>query len=114
MQKRLTKAAPWIAGELTRRIGLRYAPELRFYLDTTFKQMQEYENMANDYIKEARDEEVKRRLAEKEAALNKDFNENQRENFLETMETLAKSIEDFIKMTPQQQRAKLSMTIDEE
>ena len=50
IQKRLTKSASWLAGQLTRRIGLRYAPELRFYLDTTLNQMEEYDKMADDYI----------------------------------------------------------------
>jgi ribosome-binding factor A len=50
VQKRLTKAASWLAGQLTRRIGLRYAPELRFYLDPTLKQMEEYEKMASEYL----------------------------------------------------------------
>jgi len=55
----LTKASSWLAGQLTRRIGLRYAPELRFYLDTTIKQMEEYEKMADDYILEASEEQMK-------------------------------------------------------
>jgi ribosome-binding factor A len=55
----LTKAASWLAGQLTQRIGLRYAPELRFYLDTTLKQMEEYEKMANDYLLEASEEQRK-------------------------------------------------------
>jgi ribosome-binding factor A len=54
LQKRLSRAAPWLAGQLTRRIGLRYAPELRFYLDTTMKQVEEYERMAAEYIEEVR------------------------------------------------------------
>lgn len=46
-----------MAGQLTQRIGLRYAPELRFYLDTSMQKMDEYEQMAQSYIKEAKEEE---------------------------------------------------------
>ena len=33
VQKKLTKAAKHFAGMLTRDLGLRYAPDLRFYID---------------------------------------------------------------------------------
>ena len=35
IQKKLTKAANYFAGRLTKRLGLRYAPSLRFHLDDT-------------------------------------------------------------------------------
>ena len=33
VQKKLTKASKYMAGRLTQALGLRYAPDLRFYLD---------------------------------------------------------------------------------
>ena len=33
VQKKLTKASKYLAGKLTQALGLRYAPDLRFYID---------------------------------------------------------------------------------
>ena len=33
VQKKLTKASKYFAGKLTQALGLRYAPDLRFYID---------------------------------------------------------------------------------
>ena len=33
IQKKLTKVVPYLRSELTHRIGLKYAPEIRFYKD---------------------------------------------------------------------------------
>ena len=33
IQKKLTKASKYFAGQLTRELGLRYAPDLRFHID---------------------------------------------------------------------------------
>lgn len=35
IQKRLTKSVPYLRGQLVNRLGLRYAPEIRFYRDNT-------------------------------------------------------------------------------
>jgi ribosome-binding factor A len=35
IQKRLTKAVPFLRGKLTQNLGLRYAPEIRFYRDNS-------------------------------------------------------------------------------
>ena len=35
IQKKLTKAVPYFRGQIARRLGLRYAPEIRFYRDNT-------------------------------------------------------------------------------
>lgn len=95
VQKRLTKAASWLSGQLTRRIGLRYAPELRFYLDTTLKQMEEYDKMANEYLKEAAEAQRKEEEEQKKAAHEADFHANHKESFLKDMQSLAEGISEF-------------------
>ena len=37
IQKRLTKAVPYFRGKLCQILGLRYAPEVRFYKDNTIE-----------------------------------------------------------------------------
>ena len=39
IQKRLTKAVPFFRGKLCKALGLRYAPEIRFFVDTSLKQI---------------------------------------------------------------------------
>lgn len=62
--------------------------------------MQEYETMANDYIREARDDEIKQRNAEREARLKQEFETKHKTNFIKNLESLAKGIEEFSRMTP--------------
>jgi ribosome-binding factor A len=35
IQKKLTKAVPFLRGQICEKLGLRYSPELRFYRDNT-------------------------------------------------------------------------------
>jgi ribosome-binding factor A len=42
IQKRLTKAVPFFRGKLTQNLGLRYAPEIRFYKDNSLDQFDSY------------------------------------------------------------------------
>lgn len=37
LQKRLTKAVPFFRGKLCQNLGLRYAPEIRFYRDNSLE-----------------------------------------------------------------------------
>ncbi len=37
LQRRLTKASAFFRGKLTQNLGLRYAPEIRFYKDNTIE-----------------------------------------------------------------------------
>lgn len=43
-----------------------------------------------------------------------EFEVKHKKGFLSTMQSLAEDIKDFTKMTPQQQRAKISLTLDPE
>ena len=43
IQKKLTKAAGYFAGQLVRELGLRYAPEIRFFRDNTLELYKTYE-----------------------------------------------------------------------
>jgi len=44
IQKKLTKAAGYFAGQLVRELGLRYAPEIRFFKDNTLDLFKTYED----------------------------------------------------------------------
>jgi len=50
IQRKLTKAARFFAGKLTQKMGLRFAPELRFYLDDTQKKLNEVQADASKHL----------------------------------------------------------------
>jgi hypothetical protein len=52
LQKRLTKAVPFLRGRLTQDLGLRYAPEIRFYKDNTVEIFDQFRDQAKQYLKE--------------------------------------------------------------
>ena len=52
IQKRLTKAVPFFRGKLTQNIGLRYAPEIRFYRDNSIDIFTQFREQAREYLKE--------------------------------------------------------------
>ena len=58
IQKKLTKAVPYFRGQMCQRLGLRYAPEIRFYRDNTLEQIREQQEQAREYLREV--EEAKR------------------------------------------------------
>jgi len=60
IQKRLTKAAPFYAGKVCQNLGLRYAPEIRFYRDNTFEQYQDFKQQA---VKHLQDQERERHFS---------------------------------------------------
>jgi len=47
LQKRLTKAVPFFRGKLTQNLGLRYAPEIRFYRDNALDIYEQFRTQAN-------------------------------------------------------------------
>ena len=47
LQKRLTKAVPFFRGKLTQSLGLRYAPEIRFYRDNALDIYEQFRDQAN-------------------------------------------------------------------
>ncbi len=52
IQKRLTKAVPFLRGKLTQNLGLRYAPEIRFYRDNSLDIFDQFREQAQQYLKE--------------------------------------------------------------
>lgn len=44
LQKKLTKAVPFLKGKLTQALGLRYAPELKFLKDNSLELLKGYED----------------------------------------------------------------------
>ena len=52
VQKKLTKASKYFAGKLTQALGLRYAPDLRFYIDDSKHQMKQMEELADQQYKD--------------------------------------------------------------
>ena len=52
LQKRLTKAVPFFRGKLTQNLGLRYAPEIRFFRDNSLDIFEQFREQAQNYLKE--------------------------------------------------------------
>ena len=52
IQKRLTKAVPFLRGKLTQNLGLRYAPEIRFYRDNSLEIFDQFREQARQYLYE--------------------------------------------------------------
>ena len=44
IQKKLTRAAGYFSGQLVKKLGLRYAPEIRFYNDNTLELFKTFED----------------------------------------------------------------------
>ena len=57
VQKKLTKGCKFFAGRLTRDLGLRYAPDLRFFKDDSLKQFKQVQDAARGYLKEYYEQE---------------------------------------------------------
>jgi len=58
LQKKLTKAVPYLRGQLCKRLGLRMAPELRFYRDNTEELLEVQEERAAKYMDSVREERM--------------------------------------------------------
>lgn len=54
LQKRLTKAVPFLRGKLTQDLGLRYAPEIRFFRDNTLDIYDQFRDTAKTYLEETK------------------------------------------------------------
>lgn len=52
LQKRLTKAAAFFRGKLTQNLGLRYAPDIRFYRDNALDIYEQFREQAQQYLDE--------------------------------------------------------------
>ena len=52
----MTKAAPHLAGQLAQRLGLRYAPQVRFYLDNSIGKLEDLQRQASSYLEVVRQE----------------------------------------------------------
>ena len=61
----MVKAAKFFSGQLTRELGLRYAPDLRFYKDNLIDQIREAETTAHKQIEEYQEQEIERQQIEK-------------------------------------------------
>ena len=55
IQKKLTKASKYISGQMCARLGLRYAPEIRFYKDNSTEQINEQRSEAKQYLDDLED-----------------------------------------------------------
>ena len=42
----MTKAVPFFKGQLVKKLGLRYAPDIRFFRDNTIELVENYERQA--------------------------------------------------------------------
>lgn len=47
LQKRLTRAVPFFRSKLTQNLGLRYAPEIRFFRDNTLDLYSQFREQAD-------------------------------------------------------------------
>jgi len=65
VQKKLTKAAKFFSGQLVRKLGLRYAPDLRFFIDNSLLQFDDVHNTATGHLKEYNKHEEERKSQEK-------------------------------------------------
>lgn len=61
IQKRLTKSSSYFSGQLVQKIGLRYAPEIRFYNDNTLELYKTFEDQRDKYMEEAKQEEEEKK-----------------------------------------------------
>ena len=48
----MTKAVPFFRGKLTQNLGLRYAPEIRFFRDNSLDIFNQFREQAREYLKE--------------------------------------------------------------
>ena len=64
VQKKLTKGSKFFAGKLTNDIGLRYAPDLRFFRDDSLKQFKQAQDAAAGYFKEYKEAEIEKKRLE--------------------------------------------------
>ena len=62
IQKKLTKAVPHFRGKMCSILGLRYAPEIRFYRDNSLELIREHKQQARKYIKEMEEEKQKKEM----------------------------------------------------
>lgn len=53
LQKRLTKAVPHFRSKMCQLLGLRYAPEIRFFKDNSMQIFNQLKDQANQYLEEA-------------------------------------------------------------
>lgn len=63
VQKRLTKAVPYMRSRLCQELGLRFAPEIRFYRDNTVNQVEEQHAQARKHLEEFQKEKMETPLA---------------------------------------------------
>ena len=56
----MTKAIPYLKGRLTKELGLRYAPDIKFLKDNSLDLIKGYEEQQKKYIEEANQEETDR------------------------------------------------------
>ncbi|CDW81632.1 rbfa domain containing protein [Stylonychia lemnae] len=66
LQKRLTKASPFIRGRLCQILGLRYSPELRFFKDNSLEQYEQIKQQAYQYLKEVNEQPSDERFVDKQ------------------------------------------------
>lgn len=62
LQKRLTKAVPFFRGKLTQNLGLRYAPEIRFFRDNSLDIFEQFREQAQNYLKETQQQNTENQL----------------------------------------------------
>ena len=55
----MTKASKYLAGRMCQELGLRYAPEIRFYKDNTLEQYEEQDEQAQRYLQEIEEDKQK-------------------------------------------------------
>lgn len=56
IQKKLTKASGYLSGQLVKALGLRYAPELRFFKDNTLEVLKGFKEQKDRIDEEAKEE----------------------------------------------------------
>jgi ribosome-binding factor A len=59
IQKKLTKAVPFFRGKMCQSLGLRYAPEIRFYKDNSLSIIRQHKKEAAKYIEDQAEEEAR-------------------------------------------------------
>ena len=52
IQRKLTKASNFFAGKLTKALGLRFAPDLRFHLDQSQQRLDEVQQDARQHLEQ--------------------------------------------------------------
>eukprot|EP00347_Sterkiella_histriomuscorum_P003403 403364431 len=95
IQKKLTKASKYLRGEICQRLGLRYAPELRFFKDNSIQIYKNIEQQAIDYLNDLN----KQKEQQKMPGVNRQLLE-QRESIIKMMKYTpdqAVQLMDFLK-----------------